>query len=298
MTKRALLLFLAVGVVWGIPYFFIAIATTEFSTPSIVWLRVTFGAIALLPIVLRRGKLKLALKNWRWVLLFAAVEMVGPWWLITEAERSVPSSLAGLFMSTIPIVAALITGVFFGDRSAFHPLTIAGLVIGFTGVFSLVGIDVANGHLELSAIVMLLISALCYATAPIVVNRTIPQIPGLEVSAVSLAMVSIIYLPFAIFTLPADLEAGTTLSGWSAVLVLGLFASALAFFLFFKLIDEVGPRRATIITYINLVVATILGVALLNEPITSGMLVGFPLIVVGSYLAGRERLPYVRKKNR
>ena len=298
MPRSALALFLAVGVAWGIPYYFIAIATSSFSTPSIVWLRVTIGALLLLPIVIRRRELMSTLRHWRGALLFAALEMVGPWWLITEAERSTASSLAGLMMTTIPFIAAFITGTFLGDRAARHPATITGLVIGFLGVFSLVGIDALTGAIDLIPVLMLAISAVCYAIAPIVAGRTMPNVSGLSLSAVSLAMVSIIYAPFAAFTLPTDIAAQPTAEAWIAVLVLGSVSSALAFVLFFALIKHVGPRRATLITYVNLLVATVLGIVFLAEPITTGILIGFPLVVVGSYLAGRTRSEYVPRRDR
>ncbi len=298
MSRRALLLFLSVGVAWGVPYFFIAIATQSFSTPSIVWLRVTIGALVLLPIVIRRGELRSTLQNWRGVLLFAVLEMVGPWWLITEAERTTASSLAGLMMTTIPFIAAFITGTFLGDRAARHPATIAGLVLGFLGVFSLVGIDAFSGAIDVVPVVMLAISAVSYAIAPIVANRTMPHVSGLSLSAVSLAMVSVIYAPFAAVTIPADIAQNPPVEAWIAVVVLGSVSSALAFVLFFALITHVGPRRATLITYVNLLVASILGIAFLHEPITTGILIGFPLVVAGSYLAGRDRPEYVRRRRR
>lgn len=291
MSRRAILLFLAVGMAWGIPYYFIAVANESFSTPSIVWLRVTIGAIVLLPIVIYRGDFRATLKNWRGVLLFATLEMVGPWYLITEAERTTASSLAGLMMTTIPFIAAFITGTFLGDRAARHPITITGLVIGFLGVFSLVGIDALSGAIDIVPVSMLAVSAICYAIAPIVAGRTMPNVSGLSLSAVALAMVSVIYAPFAMFSLPADIAKGPEISGWISIFVLGAVSSAIAFVLFFELIKHVGPRRATLITYLNLLVASVLGIVFLNEPLTTGILIGLPLVVVGSYLAGRDRPP-------
>jgi len=289
MSRRAILLFLAVGVAWGIPYYFIAVANESFSTPSIVWLRVTIGALILLPIVIYRGDLRETLKNWRGVLLFATLEMVGPWYLITEAERTTASSLAGLMMTTIPFIAAFITGTFLGDRAARHPITITGLVIGFLGVFSLVGIDALSGAIDIVPVSMLAVSAVCYAIAPIVAGRAMPNVSGLSLSAVALAMVSVIYVPFAFFSLPADISKGPEVSGWVSIVVLGAVSSAVAFVLFFELIKHVGPRRATLITYLNLLVASVLGIVFLSEPLTTGILIGLPLVVVGSYLAGRDR---------
>lgn len=298
MTRRSLLLYAAVGILWGIPYFFIAIAGQSFSTASVVWMRVVIGALFLLPVALKRGVLRETLRNWPRVLFFAVVEMVGPWYFITEAERYVPTSLVGLMMTTIPFMSAAITGIFLGDKAAGHPVTIIGLVVGFSGVVSLIGIDALSGHIEVGPTLLLVVTAVCYAIAPIVANRKMPNVSTLGVTAVSLAMVAVIYTPFALTTLPKDIAAGPAVGSWLAIVVLGIVCSALAFVLYFALIKEVGPRRSTLITYLNLLVAALLGVLFLAEPITPGILVGLPLIVVGSYLAGRDRDAYVRKRDR
>ena len=297
MPKKALALFLSVGVIWGTPYFFIEIAIEHFQTPSIVFLRVFLGALILLPIAIRRGMLRNTLRAWPAVLAFAVFEMVGPWYLITEAERSINSSLAGLLITTVPFIAAFLVGLL-GDRSAWHPLTILGLVLGFAGVVSLVGIDVFSGHIVLGPVLMMLVAAVGYAVAPIIANRMPSEVPTLGVIAVSLAMVSIIYAPFAAVTLTQDIQAIPSVGAWASVTVLGAVCSALAFVIFFALIREIGPARASLITYVNLAVAALLGVVFLDEAITPGILVGFPLVVVGSYLASRRRNAYVRKNKR
>lgn len=297
MSRKALLLFLSVGIIWGTPYFFIAIAIEHFHTASVVFLRVFLGALVLLPIAIRKGMLAKTLKAWPWVLSFAVLEMVGPWWLITEAERQISSSLAGLLVTTVPFVAAFLVG-FLGDRSAWHPKTVLGLIVGFAGVVSLVGIDVLQGSLVVTPVLMVLASAVGYAVAPIVANRTPGDVPTLGVIAVSLTMVTLIYSPFAAFTLPADIMAMPSGGAWASIAVLGFFCSALAFVIFFDLIREIGPARASLITYVNLAVAMVLGVVFLAEPLTLGMLVGFPLVVLGSYLASRQRQAYIRKSKR
>jgi drug/metabolite transporter (DMT)-like permease len=297
VSKKAPLLFLTVGVIWGTPYFFIEIAIEHFQTPSIVFLRVFLGALILLPIAIKKGMLARTLKAWPAVLAFAVFEMVGPWYLITEAERSINSSLAGLLITTVPFIAAFLVGLL-GDRSAWHPLTILGLVLGFAGVVSLVGIDVFAGHIMVTPVLMMLVAAVGYAVAPIIANRMPTDVPTLGVIAVSLAMVSLIYAPFAAVTLTQDIQVGPSLGAWASVIVLGALCSALAFVIFFTLIREIGPARASLITYVNLAVAAVLGVVFLDEAITAGILVGFPLVVVGSYLASRRRMAYVRKNKR
>lgn len=297
VSRKALVLFLSAGVIWGTPYFFIAIAIEHFQTASIVFLRVFLGALVLLPIAVSKGMIARTLRAWPWVLAFAVLEMVGPWWLITEAEREVSSSLAGLLITSVPFIAAFLVGLL-GDRSAWHPMTILGLIIGFSGVVALVGLDVFSGLVALSPVLMILGAAVGYAVAPIVANRTPGDVPTLGVIAVSLTMVTLIYAPFAAFTLPEDIMAGPSVAAWGSVVVLGLACSALAFVLFFALIRDIGPARASLITYVNLAVAMVLGVVFLSEPLTAGMLAGIPLVVVGSYLASRRRDAYTRKSRR
>ena len=297
MPRKSLLLFVVVGVIWGTPYFFIEIALEYFDTTSLVFARVFLGALILMPIALAKGMLRATLKVWPAVLAFAALEMIGPWFLIPEAQKDISSSLASLLVTTVPFIAAFLVGLL-GDRSAWHPLTVLGLVVGLAGVVALVGIDAFSGVTPLAPILMMLGAALGYAIAPIVVNRMPQEVPTLGVIAVSLAVVSVVYAPFAAVSLPQDIAAGPSWQSWMSLFVLGAVCSALAFVLFFALIRQIGPARASLITYVNLAVAAILGVVLLAEPITAGIVVGFPLVVVGSYLASRQRQALVRRSQR
>jgi len=297
VTRRGIWLFLGVGTAWGLPYFFIALAVQDFSTPSVVWLRVALGTLVLLPIAIARNSLRPALRYWPWVLSFAVLEMVGPWWLITEAGRSISSGLSGLLITTVPFITAFIVGIL-GDRAAWHPKTLIGLVLGFAGVVALIGIDAITTNLPLVPVLMVLGGAVGYAVAPIIASRKMRDVPTLGVITLSMAMVTVIYTPAAAVTLPADIAANPSLTAWLAVAGLGLICSALAFVLFFALIKEIGPARSTLITYVNVAVAMLLGTVFLAEPITIGILVGLPLVVIGSYLAGRERQAYVSRRFR
>jgi drug/metabolite transporter (DMT)-like permease len=297
VSRKGFLLFLGVGVAWGMPYFFIAVALHGFSTVSIVWLRVAIAVAILLPLAIRQNALRPALRAWPWVVTFAVLEMVGPWYFITEAERSISSSLVGLLITTVPFIAAFVVGLR-GDKSAWHPKTVLGLFIGLAGVISLVGLDVFAGVIALFPVILVLLAALGYAVAPIIANEKMASVPTLGVITLSLIVVMIIYAIPAAFTLPADIAAGPTTNEWLSVVFLGVVCSAVAFVIFFALIKEIGPARATLITYVNLLVAMILGVVFLQEPVTTGIIVGLPLVVVGSYLASQRRVAYVRKKNR
>ena len=288
MSRRGFYLFLAIGLAWGVPYFFLAVAGKDFSTPTVIFSRVTIGALILVPLAIKRGALKPALKAWPWVLAFAAIEMIGPWFLLTEAERHIPSGLAGLMIATVPIYGMLIAYFFQGDKSVRHPKTLAGLAIGFAGVVLLVGIDSLTGTFEPIYLLMLVLSALGYAVAPAIANAKLRGVPTVGVIGLSLTMVSVFYAIPAISALPGEIARGPHWTSVASLVGLGVISSALAFVLFFDLVKEVGSARATLVTYPNTAWALLLGIVFLHEPITIGLLTGLPLVAIGSYLALRK----------
>ena len=274
------------------PYLFIRIAVEDFSTWTIVFTRVVIGAAVLVPIAIYRKALLPALKAWKYVLAYAALEMIGPWFLITEAERVINSGLAGLLVATVPFFGLLI-GIFYQkDKSLKHPKTLAGLVIGFAGIILLVGIDTIAGHVSLPHVFMIILAAIGYSVAPVIVATKIPNVSGVAVNGLAMAIVAVVYAIPALFALPGEIAAQPPMESWLSLLGLGVICSAIAFVAFFRLIKEIGSARATLVTYMNMAVAVLLGIILLAEPITPGILIGFPLVLIGSVLATRK---HVRK---
>jgi drug/metabolite transporter (DMT)-like permease len=288
MSRKGILLFLAAGIAWGIPYFFIRIAVEHFSTESIVFGRVVIGAAVLIPFAIATKALVPALRAWPWVLAFAVIEMVIPWLLIVEAERHVSSGLAGLMIATVPFYGLLIGYFVQGDKSLRHPKTIIGLIIGFVGVALLVGIDTLAGHLDVVSILMLIAAAIGYAVAPAIAAEKLGAVPTAGVMSLSMAIVAAVYAGPALTKLPAEIAAKPPVDAWMAIGVLGLICSALAFIIFFSLVREIGSARATTITYVNMAVALVLGIAFLHEPITPGILIGLPMVVAGSIWASKK----------
>ena len=279
MTRRGWLLFIALGVIWGIPYLLIKVAVRDLTPASLVLLRTALGAAILLPVVARRGNARALLARWRPIASFTVVEMAIPWLLLSHAERRVTSSLAGLFMASVPLVGALLSRVT-GRHEPLGGRRLVGLVVGLAGVIALLGLDLGRG--DAVAIVELAIVALGYAIGPMIISRRLSDLPVLDVVAASLALCAIGYAPVGIAQLPRAMP-GLDVVG--AVAVLGIVCTSVAFLLFFRLIAEVGPVRATVITYVNPAVAVAAGVVLLGEPFTSGTGVGFVLILAGSWLA-------------
>ena len=107
MSRKGWLLFIALCVVWGIPYLFIRIAVRELPPPALVLLRTAPAALLLLPFALRRGELRRVLRSWPWVLLYTGIELCVPWLLLAHAEQRISSSLAGLLIATVPLIGAV-----------------------------------------------------------------------------------------------------------------------------------------------------------------------------------------------
>ncbi|SFL32189.1 DMT family transporter [Lysobacter sp. cf310] len=277
MSARAWWLFLALGLIWGIPYLLIRVAVADLPPVCVAFARTLIGALLLLPIAAMRGELRPLLRYWKPLLAFTLVEISIPWWLLGYAETRINSSTAGLLIALVPVLTAGLMAL--SGREVLNGRRSLGLAVGLGGVVALVGldIDVSNGW----AVGAALATALGYALGPIVISRYLSGVPPLGVIAASLAVAAALYIPFAIPAWPPQV----TMKAAGSVLVLGVFCTAIAFLLFFSLIAEAGPTRATVITYVNPVVALLLGVWLLHEPLTPGMLVGFALVLLGSFLA-------------
>ena len=282
MTRRGLLLFAAMCLIWGIPYLFIRIAVGELTPATLVFLRTGVAAVVLLPIAIRRGGLHDLIGKWRPLVIFAAIEIGIPWLALSTAEQHISSSLAGLLISAVPLVGIVIAPIF-GIRERIGPFNLAGLLLGIGGVTAIVGFDLrSTGWLPLAEMAVV---AICYAVGPAILARHLSGLPSVGVIAASLAICAVAYAPVAALQWPHTVPTAGVLA---SVGVLSLVCTALAFLIFFALIAEIGPVRATVITYINPAVAAVAGILVLHERFTAGMGIGFVLVLIGSTLATRR----------
>ncbi len=284
MTRRGWALFAAMCLIWGIPYLLIRVAVRDLAPGTLVFFRTALGGLVLLPLVLRHGGFGPVVRRWPALVAFTVVELAIPWLLLSDAERHLSSSLSGLLVAAVPLVGVVIARLV-GSAERTSRLQFAGLLVGIVGVALLVGLDF--GNLDLAALLEVAVVVVGYALGPVILNRRLADLPSIPVVSASLLLTSLVYLPYALLRWPHSLSGQQV----SSVLVLGTVCTALAFVLFFALIADIGPTRATVITYVNPAVAVLLGVILLGEDFTLGMAVGFPLILAGSVLAARRRSP-------
>jgi drug/metabolite transporter (DMT)-like permease len=281
VSRKGWLLFIALGVIWGMPYLLIKIGVEGLTPASLVLARTVIGSAILLPLALYRREVRGLLPQWRAVLVFASVEVIVPWVLLASAEQRLSSSLAGLLIACVPLVATLINRLTGGEPLGWRRLT--GLGIGLAGVAALVGLDLTVG--DTWALVLISVVVVGYALGPWILHRHLSEQSGLGVMAVSLTVCALVYAPVGIAQWPSRMPSVRVLG---AVVLLGVICTALALLVFSALIAEVGPVRSTVITYINPAVAIILGIVFLGEPFTAGIGLGFALVLAGSILATRR----------
>jgi drug/metabolite transporter (DMT)-like permease len=266
-------------VIWGIPYLLIKVAVDVLNPATLVLLRTGVGALILIPLAQHRGALRPLLTRWKVVVLYTLVEVTVPWLLLSDAETRLSSSLSGLLVAAVPLAGLVLSRVA-GGGERFGARRITGLLFGIIGVTVLLGFDMHAG--DGRAVLEVAVVTVGYALGPILIARQLRDLPSMGVIAASLAITSIIYLPLGVTHLPAVFPSFRVVA---AVAVLGLVCTALGFVVFFALIEETGPYRAMVITYVNPAVAVLLGVALLSEPFTVATAVGFAMILSGSILA-------------
>jgi drug/metabolite transporter (DMT)-like permease len=287
MSRKSTLIFALVGVLWGVPYLFIKVAVDEetgYAPAIVVFGRVLIGAAILIPLAIKDRSIFAAFRGIKYVAFYALLEMIIPWILIGTAEQKISSGLAGLLIASVPIWSNIIT-YFQGDEDALKANRLFGIGIGFIGVVLIVGIETFTGSSDPLSILMVITAAIAYAYAIIMIRNKLPDVSGIAINAVAMAITAIFYLPFAIALWP---DHTVSREATYSVIALGVFSTGLAFAVFFTLIADIGPTRASLVTYWNTAIAVVLGVIILSEPITVGIGIGLPLVMLGSWLVNRR----------
>src|SRR6266550_2675238 len=266
MTRRAWLLFILSSVIWGVPYLFIKIAVDAGIAPAfIAWSRIALAAALLLPLAIQRKVLQGLRERTAAIIGYTACEVAVPFILISIGEQYITSSLTAILVATMPRMVALLSlRLIPGEHLSGKRLI--GLLIGFAGVVALLGFDVAGRATELLGAALVLVATLGYAIAPIIVSRRLSDLDPLGPVTASLLIATVALLP-------------------PAIAVLGIICTAAGLLAFFRLIAEAGPSRASVITYVNPLVAVVVGVLALGERLSLVSVAGLGLILVGSWVS-------------
>ena len=292
MNRRAWLLMALLAALWGASYLFIKVSLEDGVDPIfIVFARIALGAIVLVPLAMRGAGLARMRGLVGPVLLLAVVQVVLPFLLITYGEQHIASALTGILVSSAPIFTALIA-VRFDDDERPHGIATAGVVMGIVGVVLLFGVDLSGDAQALAGGLMVLLASVGYAVGSLYLKHRLRGAPPVGVAASTMLAGTIVLLPFVPFTLPTH---GLELQTVGALLALGAGGTGIAFAIYFTLIAEIGPGRASLVAYIAPGFAVFYGVTLLSEPLTAGAILGLILILAGSWVAAEGRWPGQRR---
>ena len=287
MSRRGWILFLLVGFLWGIPYLFIKVAVDPdngFTPAIVVCLRTAIGAAILIPLAIKQGQLTGALRGARYVFFYALLEMIGPWILIGTAEQKISSGLAGLLVASVPIWATIFASMR-GDKTVWHHKRLFGIIVGFIGLIAVVGIESITGSADPLSIFMVLLASIGYSYAVMMVQAALPHVSAIAINAVAMAMTALFYAPWAITQWPTHQISDGAIR---AIIGLGVLSTGAAFVAFFTLASIIGVARGSLVTYLNTAIAVLRGVIILKEPLTVGIVLGLPLVLIGSYFASRK----------
>jgi drug/metabolite transporter (DMT)-like permease len=270
-------------VIWGIPYFLIKLAVAEVPPLLVAWCRLVLAAGVLLPIAWKRGALGPLRGHTAELCVFALAEFAIPFAAISWGEQWISSSVTGILIATVPLWVVLLARSF-GVHEPLGARRLTGLLLGFIGVVTLLGFGTIAGPWGWAGVACMLVAALGYAVGPLIIQRHLRNLDAVGPLAACLAIaLGLLTLP-AMRVLPAHWPSTAALS---SLLVLGILCTAVAMLLMFYLVNHAGASRASLITYFNPVVASLLGIGLLHERLGAGGVAAFGMILAGSWLASR-----------
>lgn len=288
MHRRAWILIGVLAALWGASYMFIKVGLDDDLDPTvIVFLRTLLGALVLAPVAVAWRAFGPVRARLGWVAALAVVQVAVPFVLISVGQEHISSSLAGILVSSAPIFTALLAlGFDPAERSTGWRLV--GIVVGIAGVALLFGVDLTGGTEELLGGAAVLLASLGYAVGAMLIKHRLPGVPPVGIAATTMAIAALAMLPLAAFAVPSH---GVEPATVGAMLALGAGGTGLAFLIYYTLIADVGPARATIVAYIAPGFAVLYGATLLDETVTLATIAGLALILLGSWLGAEGRLP-------
>ena len=288
MSRRSWLLMGSLAALWGASYLFIKVVLDEGLDPVfIVFARILLGALVLVPIAVSWGAWGALRGRWPALAGMALIQVVVPFLLITYGEQHITSSLTGIIVASAPIFTVLLA-VRFDEAERPRGIGAVGAVLGLLGVALLFGVDLRGDAQALAGGLMVLLASLGYAIGGFYLKHRLGGIPAVATAAATMVAGTAMLAVPALFVLPSEEPSGEAIA---SLFALGAGGTGLAFLIFYTLIADVGPTRASLVAYIAPAFAVVYGVWLLDEPLTAGAVLGLVLILGGSWLVAENRLP-------
>ena len=285
MSAAVAVEFILLAAIWGASFLFMRLGTLEFGPLPTAGVRVAIAALALLPVMLARGLWPQLRQHWKPVLFCGVINSAIPFALFSFALLSISTGLSSILNATVPLFGALVAWAWLGDRPGASRTL--GLVIGFVGVALLTWGKAsftpnASGFSPAWGVAACLLATISYAVSASYTRRYLTGLnplmsaTGSQIgAALGLAIPSLLLWP----------SQPPSATAWGALLALGVLCTAVAYVLYFRLIDRLGPARAITVTFTIPVFAVFYGVALLGETVTPRMLFCGAIVLCGTALA-------------
>jgi len=275
VSARDLGALLLLGALWGASFLFIRVAVTALGPFALMGLRVGIGASTLALGAAVVGRVPELRARWKQFLFIGTLNAAIPFSLIATSEIHLTASLGAILNSTTVLFTAVVAAVWADET--LTPRKLVGVLLGILGVVALVGWDpVPLSGAVLLSVGAMLAASLSYGMAAVYIKRTFKGVPPVAMAIGQLTGASAVLLPLAIFSLPQEPPAATVTG---SVLGLALLSTAVAYLLYFRLIENVGPTSTVTVTLLVPVFGLFFGVVLLGEPFGLGTLIGLGIIL-------------------
>lgn len=297
MDRRDWAILLALALIWGAAFFFIKVAVTHVAPLTYVWLRLTIAALALAAWMRWRGEtLDLPLQVWGAIIVLAILNNVAPFLMFGWAQQHIASGLASILNATTPIWGVVVAHIATSDER-MTPAKLAGVVIGFVGVATMIGPDLLTSGGDLLPQLACILASLSYALAGVWARRFKPmKIAPLQVATAQLLVGALVMTPLSLTVGQPWIGGPPSASAFGAIIVLALVCSAFAYVLYFKLIDSAGATNATLVTLLVPPVAILLGALFLGEMLSVAHLTGLGFIAIGLAVIDGRLFAAVRRR--
>lgn len=288
MKFKHWLAFILLGAIWSSSFLWIKIGIQEISPTLLVALRVLFGALTgLLAILLTRTPLPSQKGTWFALALLGVTNVALPFFLITWGEKTIDSAVAAILNATVPLFTLVIAHLFLHDERLSLPRLLA-LLFGFAGVVILMIKDFdpssRNSIIGQGAV---LLAAISYAFSAVYARLKTDRVPGLVRGIMPVVSASLV-MWVATFAATPRVKLPVLPLTWLAVIWLGVLGTGIAFILWYYLLQQIGPTRTTLVTYLLPLGGVILGVVFLKEPVSWNLLLGGVLIVLSVWQVNRN----------
>ncbi|TKB45064.1 DMT family transporter [Thalassotalea mangrovi] len=284
MTIRHVLELILLAAIWGASFLLMRIASPELGPVPLIALRTGIGFIVLLPFLLHLNKQRQLIQHGWPIFVVGMTNTAIPFVLFAFATLTLNAGLTSVLNSTAPIFTAIIAFIWL--RQTLNGYQVIGLLLGLSGVMALFA---GKGNFSLDSTAYALFAALCatllYGYAACFTQRYLKGVSSLAIAAGSQLFATLVLIPFAIPFWP---EQSVSANSWLASIILGVVCTALAYILYFRLLEQLGPAKAISVTYLIPVFGTLWGMLLLDEDLTIWMLIGAALILIGVGLTNRK----------